>query len=221
LDYVRSDPWEVVGVVRDTRHANLTSVPRPQVFVPVAQAELLFGYMTIVVRTNADGPDVVPGMRAVAGALDPSEPLYDIDTIEALRATATARDRMTAVVFGAFALLAVVLAGAGIYGVIAYQVARRTREIGVRIALGASRARVVHEVVSEAARLALLGIALGAAGALAGTRFVRSLLFGVAPTDPITFGAVAILLLGVAVAAALVPAARAASIQPVEALRSE
>jgi predicted permease len=221
LYYFRSDVWEVVGVVADTRHAELLSPPRPQVFVPVDQAELLFGFMTIVARTKPGADDVEPAMRDVAVSVDPSEPLYDIDTIEALRAQATVRDRLTAAVFGSFALIAVVLAAAGIYGVIAYQVARRTREIGVRIALGASRARVVRDVVREASGLALSGIALGCVGAFAGARLARGMLFGVEPTDPLTFGAVALLLLAVAITAALVPAARAAGIQPVEALRSD
>jgi putative ABC transport system permease protein len=128
---------------------------------------------------------------------------------------------MTALLFSAFALVAVVLAAAGIYGVISYQVARRTREIGVRMALGASRGRVLRDVVGEAAGLALLGIALGTGGALAAVRFARGMLYGVAPTDPLTFGAVAALLMVVAIAAALVPAAKASGIQPVEALRAE
>ena len=221
LFYFESDAWEVVGVVADTRHAALVSAPKPQVFVPVEQTELLFGYLTIVARTAPGATGIAAGMRAAALAVDPSEPLYDINTIEALRSDATARERMTALLFSAFALVAVVLAAAGIYGVISYQVARRTREIGVRMALGASRGRVLRDVVGEAAGLALLGIALGTGGALAAVRFARGMLYGVAPTDPLTFGAVAALLMVVAIAAALVPAAKASGIQPVEALRAE
>ena len=221
LFYFESDPWEVVGVIADTRHAALVSPPQAQVFVPVEQTELLFGFLTIVVRTAPGASGVAQGMRAAALAVDPSEPLYGIDTIEGLRSEATARSRMTALLFSAFALVAVVLAAAGIYGVISYQVARRTREIGVRMALGASRGRVVRDVVSEAAVLALAGVALGTIGALAAVRFARGLLYGVAPTDPVTFGSVAALLMVVAIAAALVPAAKASGIQPVEALRAD
>ena len=221
LFYFESDAWEVVGVVADTRHAALVSAPKPQVFVPVEQTELLFGYLTIVARTAPGATGIASGMRTAALAVDPSEPLYDINTIEALRSDATARERMTALLFAAFALVAVVLAAAGIYGVISYQVARRTREIGVRMALGASRGRVLRDVVGEAAGLALLGIALGTGGALAAVRFARGMLYGVAPTDPLTFGGVAALLMVVAIAAALVPAAKASGIQPVEALRAE
>jgi len=221
LFYFESDPWEVVGVVADTRHTALVSPPTPQVFVSVEQTELLFGYLTIVARTAPGARGIAGGMRAAALGVDPSEPLYDINTIEALRSDATARSRMTALLFSAFALVAVVLAAAGIYGVISYQVARRTREIGVRMALGASRGRVLRDVVGEAAGLALLGIALGTGGALAAVRFARGMLYGIAPTDPLTFGSVAALLMMVAIAAALVPAARASGIQPVQALRAE
>ncbi len=221
LFYVESDPWEVAGVVADTRHAALVSPPRPQVFVPVEQTELLFGYLTIVARTAPGASGIAAGMRRAALMVDPSEPLYDIDTIEALRSEATERERMTALIFSAFALVAVVLAAAGIYGVISYQVTRRTREIGVRMALGASRGRVVRDVVREAVVLALVGVALGSASALAAVRFVRGMLYGVAPTDPVTFGSVTVLLMAVAIAAALVPAAKASGIQPVEALRAD
>jgi len=221
LYYFQNADWEVVGVVGDTRHAELTLPPRPQVFVPVAQGELLFGYMTIVARTRPRAAGVERAMRAAAATIDATEPLYDMHTIEELRAEATARDRATAIVLGGFAVLAVVLAAAGIYGVIAYQVARRTREIGVRMAFGASRRRVLRDVVGEAAALAATGAALGTLGALAGARLVRGLLYDVAPTDPTTFAAVVALLLGVAVIAALVPAVRAAEIEPVQALRAD
>ena len=221
LFYFESDPWEIVGVIADTRHAALVSPPRPQVFVPIEQTELLFGYLTIVVKTAPGATGVAPGMRAAALAVDASEPLYDIDTIEGLRSEATARSRMTALIFSAFALVAVALAAAGIYGVISYQVARRTREIGVRMALGASRGRVIRDVVGEAAVLGLIGTALGSAGALAAVRFARGLLYGIAPTDPVTFGSVAALLMAVAITAALVPAAKASGIHPAEALRAD
>lgn len=221
LYYVRNDQWEIVGVVGDTRHQGLSAPPRPQVFVPLGQAEVLFGYMTVVVRSTGSGPAIVQRLREAAVELDANEPIYGIQTIEALRAGATARDRMAAAVFTAFALLAIALSAAGIYGVIAYQVARRTREIGVRIALGARRGRVVRDVVAEATGLALAGIALGTLLALGVTRFAGGMLYGVSPTDPVTFIAVALLLLATAVIAAAAPATRAAGIQPVEALRSE
>jgi ABC-type antimicrobial peptide transport system permease subunit len=187
----------------------------------MAQAELLFGYMTLVVRTAGEVPGLLDRLQDAAVAIDPAEPLYDFDTMETLLADATARDRLAAIVFGAFAILAIALSAAGIYGVVSYQMARRTREIGLRMALGASRSRVLRKVVGEAAALALLGIALGAAVAAAGTRLVASFLHGVSAHDPLTYFGVSALLLTIAVVAALVPALRAASIHPVEALRCE
>ena len=221
LYYVQQDPWEVIGVVGDTRHAGLAAPPRAQVFVPLAQVELVFGFMTIVARTEPGASGVAQQMHEAAIAQDPNEPFYQVEHIETLRADATARDRMAALVFSGFALLAIALSAAGIYGVIAYQVTRRTREIGVRIALGAGWSRVVRDVVGEAAGLAVAGIVIGVVAALVATRFAASLLYGVAPWDPLTFAVVSLLLLGVALAAALVPAARAAGIEPMEALRTE
>jgi putative ABC transport system permease protein len=219
--YIEDKAWEVVGVVADTRHSGLAVEPEAQVFVPMAQAELLFGYMTLVVRTPADVPGLVDRLQDAAIAIDPAEPLYDFDSIETLIADATARDRLAALVFGAFAVLAIVLSAAGIYGVVSYQMARRTREIGVRMALGARRVQVLGRVVGEAAALALLGIAMGAVLAGAGTRLVAAFLYGVSAHDPLTYFAVSGLLFTIAIAAALVPAMRASSIHPVQALRSE
>jgi putative ABC transport system permease protein len=221
LYYVGDDPWEVVGVVGDTRHASLVTPPRPQVFVPLAQTEMLFGFMTIVVRSASGAAGVEDRMRETAVAVDPGEPFYQVERIETLREVVTARDRMAALVFSIFALLAIALSAAGIYGVIAYQVARRTREIGVRIALGAGRSRVIRNVVGEAAILTLAGITCGLLAAIVLSRFTTSMLHGVAPWDPLTFAVVSLLLFGVAVAAALVPGIKAARIQPVEALRTE
>jgi putative ABC transport system permease protein len=219
--YINNRPWEVVGVVSDTRHAGLSVEPEAQMFVPMAQAELLFGYMTLVVRTAGEVPGLLDRVQDAAVAIDASEPLFDFDTVETLVADATARDRLAALVFGAFAVLAIVLSAAGIYGVVSYQMARRTREIGVRIALGASRRRVLGQVVGEAATLALIGIGLGLGLAALGTRIVASFLYGISAHDPLTFIGVSALLLAIAVTAALIPALRAASIHPVQALRSE
>ena len=221
LYYVQDRDYEVVGVVGDTRHRSLSVPAAAQMFVPLPQAEVLFGYMTIAVRTRGDAALHEPRIREAGLSVDPTEPLYDIETIEQLLGDATARERLAAMVFGAFAILAIVLSAAGIYGVISYQVARRTREIGVRIALGAARSSVVSRVVGEAAILAGAGIGIGVLVAAMATRSAESFLFGVSATDPATFAATALLLLSIAVIAALVPALRAAAIQPVEALRYE
>jgi ABC-type antimicrobial peptide transport system permease subunit len=219
--YVQDTDWEVAGVVGDTRHAGLSVPVQAQIFVPLAQAEYLFGFMTIVVRRAGAAPGLEDRIRDVGLALDAQEPLYSLETMESLVARATAPDRMAAFVFALFAVLALALSVAGIYGVISYQVTRRTREIGVRMALGAAPASVVATVVGEAALLAALGITIGAAGAFAGTRMARNHLFGVSATDPLTFFGVSMLLFLIAILAALVPAARAARIPPVTALRAD
>jgi putative ABC transport system permease protein len=219
--YVQNRPYEVVGIVEDTRYSALTAPPEEQMFVALSQAEVLFGYMSLAVRTRGAAGALDDRIRDVALGLDATEPLYDLLTIETLRGRATARERLAAIVFGAFAILALVLSAAGIYGVISYQVARRTREIGVRIALGAARGSVVSRVVAEAAGLAVLGIAIGLLVALLATRSAETFLFGISATDPATFAATSLLLLGIAIVAALVPALRAAAIPPVDALRYE
>jgi predicted permease len=221
LYYVQNREYEVVGLVDDTRHRSLASPPAEQVFVPLSQAEVLFGYMTVVVRTRGEAPGLEEQIREVAIEMDATEPLYDLQTLETLRGRATARERLAAIVFAAFALLAIVLSAAGIYGVISYQVARRTREIGVRMALGAGRGSVVARVVGEAVGLAAAGVAIGLVVALLATRSAATFLFGISATDPVTFAGTAALLMAVAVLAALLPALRAASIHPLQALRYE
>jgi ABC-type antimicrobial peptide transport system permease subunit len=173
------------------------------------------------VRTRGEAPGLEEQIREVAIEMDATEPLYDLQTLETLRGRATARERLAAIVFAAFALLAIVLSAAGIYGVISYQVARRTREIGVRMALGAGRGSVVARVVGEAVGLAAAGVAIGLVVALLATRSAATFLFGISATDPVTFAGTAALLLAVAVLAALLPALRAASIHPLQALRYE
>jgi predicted permease len=219
--YVNNQLWEVIGVVADTRHLGLSAPPTAQMFVPLAQAEVVFGFMTVVVRKDANATGVEQRIRQAATALDPSEPFYDFQTIEALVSDATARDRLAALVFTTFALLAIGLSAAGIYGVISYQVARRTREIGVRIALGAARSRVVSGVVAEAAMLAGIGILLGLGTAVAATGVASGWLYGISARDPLTFVTVSMMLLSIALVAAFVPAWRAASVHPVQALRQE
>ena len=218
--YVNDAPWEVVGVVRDTRHAGLSVAPRSQMFVPLAQAEYVFGYLTIVVR-GARGAAVVDDVRAAVAEVDPKFPLYRLTTLESRMAETIARDRFAAALFGIFAILALVLAAAGIHGVVAYQVARRTHEIGLRLALGEGRQQVLSGVVREALGMASLGVAVGVTVAVALSRVLSGLLFGVSPLDPGTYGGVAAVLLLTAAASAVVPALRAASVDPVDALRRE
>ena len=213
--------WEVVGVVADTRHAEVGAPADPQMFVPLHQAEYLFGYMALAVRAAPGTGDVSGAVRAAAAAVDPKYPLYGLAPLSEWLSRATARDRFTATLLGAFAALALVLAAAGIHGVIAYQVARRTREIGLRMALGAERATVLRGVVGEALALAGVGVAVGAVGAVLASRALAGLLFEIGTLDPLTYTGVAAALLAAAALAAWVPARRAASVDPVEALRAE
>jgi len=218
--YVNNVPWEVVGVVGDTRHAGLSVAPRAQMFVPLAQAEYVFGYLTVVAR-GAPGVSVADGVRMTVAAVDPKFPLYRLMTLEGRMAETIARDRFTAGLFGIFALLALLLAAAGIHGVVAYQVARQTHEIGLRLALGAGRRSVLTKVVREALTMASLGVVVGITVSVALSRLLSGLLYGVSPLDPTTYGSVAAVLLLAAAGSAAVPALRAAGVDPVDALRAE
>ncbi len=218
--YVEDTEWEVVGVVADTRHQGLAQPARAQMFVPVAQAQYLFGYMTVVVR-HTPGLDVSDQVRNAALSLDPNEPLYGLQPVTTLLRESVSRDRFVTVAFGIFGLLALVLSSAGIYGVISYQVLRRTHEIGVRMALGARTRTVLGHVLADALKLSVAGVGIGLVGAWFATRVLRFLLYEVGPTDPWVFGGVPLVLVSVAVLAALIPARRAAGIDPVRAMRAE
>jgi putative ABC transport system permease protein len=172
------------------------------------------------VRTAADGKAIVPALVGAVHELDANVPVADIRTMEEVMTMSTAQRRVTMVLIVAFALLALVLAAVGIYGVISYSVTQRTQEIGIRMALGAERATVMRMVIGQAMVLAGAGVVAGMAGAWSLTRLMQKLLFGVEPSDPMTFGTVAAVLGLVAAAAALVPAARATRVDPAIALRS-
>ena len=217
--YLTNSPWEVVGVVGDTRHRGLGAPAPAQMFVPMSQAEFLFGYMHFALKTAPETGDVAQRVRAVGVEVDPKYPLYELSTMRAKMAATTERDRLVATVLGAFALLAAALAAVGIHGVVAYQVVQRTREIGLRIALGAERGQVFGSVLWRATALSGAGVALGSLGAAATTRVIRSFLYEVSPLDPVTFTGVGLGLLVVSLASALVPAVRAARMDPAGALR--
>jgi putative ABC transport system permease protein len=218
--YVDEVPWEVVGVVEDTRHRGLGAPAPAQMYVPMAQAEFLFGYMHFAVRTDGTA-ETVRAIREIGAEVAPAYPLYGITSMSSIVAATTERDRFVATLLGAFALLALCLAAVGIHGVVAYQVSERTREIGLRMALGADRTTVLHEVLRRAAAIAVVGVLIGAVGAAATTRVVRSFLVDVSPLDPLTFGATIAALMVVALVAAFVPALRAARMDPAGALRSD
>jgi putative ABC transport system permease protein len=177
--------------------------------------------MTFVARTSADPLGVLGQIQEIVRRLDSNMPLYDVQTMADHMGQALLPARLNVYVLGAFALLGLFLAAVGIYGVLAHSVARRTREIGIRVAVGADKTAIEKLVLGEGLRLALLGTSLGLAGAAAASRFVKSLLYGVDALDPVAFGAVPLVLLAVAAIAVWLPARRAASVEPVTALKTE
>jgi putative ABC transport system permease protein len=211
--------WTIVGVVGDTKQRGLASETMPQATASALQWPRF--QMTVVLRTPLDPMSLISAVRKDVADLDKNLPLYGVQTMDDVLAEEVATQRFNAGALGGFAALAVLLAAVGIYGVMAYAVSQRTREIGVRMALGAERGRVLRMVLSEGLRLALMGVVLGVAAAFALTRLMSSLLFGVKASDPATFTVVTVALIGVALAACWIPARRATRVDPVIALRYE
>ena len=225
----------VVGVVHNTIHGDWTSPPEEEAFLPFAQqTDYLaspsshFSYMTLAIRTscgaggaNCDPERLTPAIRAAVRALDPNVPLAEVRTMSSLVEGATARERFYLMLLTAFAAVAVALAAVGIYGVMSYAVSRRTHELGLRMALGADPRHLLANVVREGMIVAAVGGAIGVVGALAISRLMASLLFGVKATDPLTFAAVATALGVVALVACYIPARRAMKVDPLNALRGD
>ena len=218
-------PWgdtlrgEIVGVVADTKHAGLDSVARPMIYWAMKQFPTNF--MTLVVRAAGDPMRLAPAIAREVRSLDANQPFADAKPLDDYLGQSVAQRRFSMTLLVVFSAVALVLAAVGIYGVLAYSVAQRTREIGVRMALGAREATVATMVVRESLGVVGVGLAIGIAGALALTRVLASLLFDISPTDPLTFVAVTLGLGAVAVAASYLPARRAAGVDPIEALRSD
>lgn len=219
-------PWrdgevtlEVIGIARDGKYNSLGESPTPYVFYPHRQ--LYRSQMAVVVRARADVAALGPEVRKLVQSLDPTIAVYDAKTLDAHLGTALYPARAAATLLGLTGVLALVLAAIGLYGVLSYLVALRTREIGVRLALGARREDVLRLVVGRGLRLAGIGLAIGLALSAGVTRFASFLLYGTSPLDPATFTAVVALLLGVALLAAWVPARRALAVEPVVALRED
>ena len=212
-------PREIVGVVGDVRHVGLDTPAAPEVFLPYAQ-EPDVG-VTVVVRAAGDPSGLAGTVRGAVRAVDPALPVANLRTLDEVLSASLARRRFNMQLLALFAAVALALAGVGTYGVVAHSVAMRTHEIGVRMALGAGRGRVLSDVVGRAMALAGAGLALGLAGALALTRTLSGLLYGVSASDPATFAAVALLLAAVALAASAIPGRRAARLDPVVALKGE
>jgi putative ABC transport system permease protein len=212
-------PREIVGVVGDTK-ASLDTEAKPQMYAPYAQ-DSGWGSMSLVVRTSGDPSNTSAAARNEIRLVDKGIPVYNVKTMNDVSATSVSQQRMSMLLLSAFAGVALLLAMIGIYGVTAYYVTQRTQEIGIRIALGAQMADVMKLVLRSGMALALIGIALGIAGAFALTRLMTSLLFGVKPTDTVTFVTVSLSLLVTALIACYLPARRATKVDPLVALRYE
>ena len=214
--------WTIAGVVGDIREFDVLTPPRPTMYLPISQADdsnyLLRDW---VVRANGDAMNIASSIRAAMREVDPNLPVSRLRSLEQVRSISVAPQRFNLSLFGLFAALALLLAAVGIYGVMAYSVAQRTREIGIRVALGAQRGEVVRLLLGQGVRYAALGVILGVAGAFALTRLMTSLLYGVQPADPLTFVCVTLLLGCVALLACYFPARRAMRVDPIVALRSE
>ncbi|HEX6943253.1 MAG TPA: ABC transporter permease [Gemmatimonadaceae bacterium] len=208
---------EVIGIVGDVRFGTIDSTARPDVYISYGQARL--SRMMVFARTTGDPSALAPSVRAVVRRVAPHAPVFDIRSMSARVATASAQTRFSAVLLGLFAVVALSLAVMGIYGVLSFAVAQRTSEIGIRMALGAERGRVLALVLRDAAVLALVGLAIGVAVALALTRVLRTMLFEVTTTDPLTYAGMAAVLALAVFAASWIPARRAARVDPVIALR--
>jgi predicted lysophospholipase L1 biosynthesis ABC-type transport system permease subunit len=212
-------PWrEIVGVVSDTKYATLTEEPRPVVFLPLGQRHETG--VVLYVRATGNPATLVPAVRQAVRGLEPNLPLAELRTLGETISASTWAARMGVVLLSAFAALALALAAIGVYGVTSFQVAQRTREIGVRMALGARGADVLRMVLGGGMRLVALGVALGLMLALAAGRSLESLLYGVSGSDPVTLAAVPVVLGAVAFVACLVAARRATKLDPLAALRS-
>jgi putative ABC transport system permease protein len=215
----------IVGVVGDTRVGGLDAEPRPEVFLPHDQLRLSQGSTgrstNIVLRTDLPPLRLLPAAREAVAELDPRLPLVEPRTMHQVLGRSVARPRMMADLLGGFGLIALLLASVGVYGVMAYTVSLRTREIGIRMALGARAGQVLRLVLAQSLRPVILGVSVGVVAALAGTRLLASQLFGISPADPVSYAAVALLLGGAAALACWIPARRAARVDPARALRIE
>jgi predicted permease len=219
-----NDAWcTVVGVVGDTKQYSLDEAASPSMYLPYAQAPLPFMMqdITLVLRTGSDPLSLVGAARRAVQSVDPDLPVFDIATMEQLVYRSASGPRFNTALLSIFAALALILATVGIYGVLSYMVLQRTHEIGVRMALGAQTGDVLRQVVRQGMLLAAAGIAIGIVGAWVVTRLLSSLLFGVRPTDPVTFALVPLALAAVALVACFLPARRATKVDPVVALRYE
>jgi putative ABC transport system permease protein len=209
----------IVGVVADTVHESLAEGARPEVYRPYLQAPIR--WMTFVVRGERDTAALAPAVRSVVQQVDPEQPVSGVRTMEQVIASSLDPRRFNMQLLGAFALVSLSLAGLGLYGVVSFSVSQRSREIGIRKALGAQAHTVIVQILREGLRLAAGGVVLGALAGLILTRLISSLVHGVSPVDPVSYGLAIVVLLGIALVACYLPAARASRVDPVAVLRQD
>ncbi len=215
-----STPWaQVVGTVNHIKHYGVDQSSRESIYTPVYQHGV--GFVTLVLRTQGDPLRLVAPIRELASRIDPDLPVSNIQTLQAIRDGGTTRRRTIAVVLGVFAAAALFLAALGIYGVMAYTVSQRTQEFGIRMALGARVTDIHRQVLGQGLKLAIPGFLLGGVACFGLGWVIRSLVFGVASWDPLTFVGVTVALVGTVILACTIPARRATKINPTEALRNE
>jgi putative ABC transport system permease protein len=214
------DPWrEVIGIVRTTRNAGLQLSPRAHIYAPVTQVMSPANFL--LVRSALPASELTNMVRQAVARVDQEQPIFLAAPLGSWVADSVAKQRFAVLLLGMFGTLALALAAVGIYGVVSHVVTQRTREVGIRMALGAQATDVLLLVIKQGMKPALLGVAIGLVGALALTRLLRSLLFGVSATDPLTFGVIAVVLGSVALLACYLPARRATKVDPLVALRYE
>jgi putative ABC transport system permease protein len=212
----------IVGVVGEVRRDGKAAEIVQQVYLPAAQTDVYpVRLASLAIRTTGDPYALVPAIQRAVWSIDPDQPITGVRTLDEVLSAASAQRRFNMTLLLSFAGLALALALIGVYGVVAYAVAQRTREIGIRVALGATRGDVVALVVKSGLVWSVVGIAAGLAGAYGASRLITGLLFGVTASDPATFATIAVVMVGVALSASYVPARRAASVDPASALRSE
>ena len=219
------DPFEIVGLVDDVRHAGLDADAQPEVYLDYRQARVAMprglGGMLFALRTSDDPSSMVPYARTLVRRLDPELTIDNVASMEQRLSDSVARPRFYAVMLGIFAAVAMTLAAVGIYGIMAYSVSQRTREIGIRMALGAERREVLGLILRQGLALTAVGMIAGLAAAFAVTRYLQNMLFGLSASDPSTLAGVSVLLGAIAILACYVPARRATRIDPIVALRYE
>lgn len=212
-------PWTIIALVGDVKHGALDEAPQPEMYVSTYQGSMVSPYMTV--RTSVDAASIVDLVRAAARDIDRDLPLYSIHPMDAVKADSVAQRRFILILVGIFGVLALTLAAIGVYGVMSLLVSERTQEVGVRLALGAHPSQVLQMLVAQATRLAALGVAIGVALSMALMPLLGNQLYDVRARDPLTLTGVPLVLIGIAVLAALIPARRAMRVDPVTALRYE